>query len=71
MEVLSPTPPVECLSILGGEPFGYCNTRPLFIIASAILFVGFGTIGLRVLTETDDAWEHTPEWRGFRPMITH
>jgi hypothetical protein len=32
-EVLSPMPPVECLSILGGEPSGYSSTVPLSIIA--------------------------------------
>jgi hypothetical protein len=47
------------------------NTSAWFIIAAAILFVGFVTIGRMVLAETDEDWEHTPEFRGFRPAATH
>ena len=47
------------------------NTAAWFIVATAILFVGFATIGRTVLTETDEDWEHTPEFRGFRPAATH
>jgi hypothetical protein len=47
------------------------NVSALFIIASAILFIGFATIGWRVLTESDEQWDHTPEWKGFRPVATH
>ena len=47
------------------------NTSAWFIIAAAILFVGFVTIGRMVLAETDKDWEHTPEFRGFRPAATH
>jgi len=39
----------------------------LAIVGSAFLFVGFGSIGMMVLRETDTDWEHTPEYRGFRP----
>ena len=31
-ETLSPMPPVECLSTLGGEPAGCASTRPLCIM---------------------------------------
>ena len=30
--------------------------------------VGLGSIGRMVLHETDEAWEHTPEYEGFRPV---
>jgi hypothetical protein len=37
------------------------------IIGAAALFVGLGSVGRMVLAETDAEWEHTPEFRGFRP----
>ncbi len=49
----------------------FSNTSAWFIVASAILFVAFATVGWRVLSETDEQWDHTPEWRGFRPAATH
>ena len=39
----------------------------LAIVGSAFLLVGLGSIGMMVLRETDEEWEHTPEYRGFRP----
>ena len=39
----------------------------LAIVGSALLVVGLGAVGLMVLRETDAEWEHTPEYRGFRP----
>jgi hypothetical protein len=47
------------------------NTAGWYIVAAAILLVGFATIGRMVLTETDEEWDHTPEFRGFRPAATH
>ena len=38
------------------------------IIGAAVLLVGFGQVGRMVLTESDEDWEHTPEYRGFRPL---
>lgn len=39
-------------------------------IAGAALFLGgVGSIGLMVLRETDAEWEHTPEYKGFRPAM--
>ena len=38
----------------------------LAIVAAAFLVVGLGAIGRMVLRETDEAWEHTPEYEGFR-----
>ena len=29
---------------------------------------GLGSIGRMVLSEPDEAWEHTPEYEGFRPL---
>jgi hypothetical protein len=40
----------------------------LAIVAAAFLVVGLGAIGRLVLRETDEAWEHTPEYEGFRPV---
>jgi hypothetical protein len=40
----------------------------LAIVAAAFLAVGLGAIGRMVLRETDEAWEHTPEYEGFRPV---
>jgi hypothetical protein len=41
----------------------------LTIVGSAFLVVGLGSIGRMVLTETDEDWEHTPEYKDFRPML--
>jgi hypothetical protein len=40
----------------------------LAIVGAAFLFVGLGSIGRMVLAESDEDWEHTPEYRGFRPL---
>jgi hypothetical protein len=40
----------------------------LTIVAAAFLVVGLGAIGRMVLRETDEAWEHTPEYEGFRSV---
>jgi len=40
----------------------------LTVVAAAFLVVGLGAIGRVVLRETDEAWEHTPEYEGFRPV---
>jgi hypothetical protein len=40
----------------------------LTIVAAAFLVVGLVSIGRMVLGETDEAWEHTPEYEGFRPV---
>jgi hypothetical protein len=38
------------------------------VIGAAVLLVGFFQVGRMVLTESDEDWEHTPEYRGFRPL---
>lgn len=40
----------------------------LGIVAAAFLVVGFGSIGRMVYRESDEAWEHTPVYEGFRPV---
>ena len=40
----------------------------LAIVAAAFLLVGLGSIGRMIIRETDEAWEHTPEYEGFRPV---
>src|SRR5439155_14642697 len=43
-ETLSPTPPVDCLSIFGGDPSGYFRIRPLRIIESVRCRVSAGVM---------------------------
>ena len=38
------------------------------IVGAAFLFVGLGSVGRMVLSESDEDWEHTPEYQGFRPL---
>lgn len=44
------------------------NRYWLFVAAAAVLFVGFATIGWMTLRESDEAWEHVQDFRGFRPI---
>ena len=39
-------------------------SQELYIAASALLLVGFGALGMMVLNETVEEWEHTPEFHG-------
>lgn len=41
--------------------------RIIPIVTSILLLIGLGSIGRRVLTESDEEWEHTPEIGGMRP----
>ncbi|HEU4978176.1 MAG TPA: hypothetical protein VFT42_04720 [Solirubrobacteraceae bacterium] len=45
--------------------FGPVASNALAIAGCAALTIGLGSIGWAVLTETDDAWAHTPEFHGF------
>jgi Domain of unknown function (DUF4386) len=47
---------------------GFTASALVFIVGTAFLVVGLGSIGRMVLTESDADWEHTPEYRGFRPL---
>jgi hypothetical protein len=38
------------------------------VVGAAVLLVGFFQVGRMVLTESDEDWEHTPEYHGFRPL---
>ena len=38
------------------------------VIGAAVLLVGFFQVGRKVLAESDEEWEHTPEHSGFRPL---
>jgi hypothetical protein len=40
----------------------------LGIVGAAFLLVGLGSIGRMVMQEPDADWEHTPEYKGFRPL---
>ena len=39
-------------------------SEELFIAASAVALAGFGALGLTVLNESVEDWEHTPEFHG-------
>jgi hypothetical protein len=59
-----------CLAV-GSVAFAVGGTAAinwLMIVGAAIVLVGLGSIGRMVLTESDEDWEHTPEYRGFRPL---
>src|SRR5205814_10281500 len=58
--------------MIGGVVFDVSmltTSLPLAIVAAAFIVVGQGSIGRRVWSEPDDAWEHTPEKEGFRPLL--
>lgn len=38
------------------------------LLGGALILVGQGAIGLMVLRESDADWEHTPRYKGFRPL---
>jgi hypothetical protein len=52
-----------CLTI----GLGPAASVALAIVGAAIFLVGLLPVGWAVLMETDEDWEHTPEFRGFRP----
>lgn len=39
--------------------------KPVIYAAEIALIVGLGAVGVEVLTETDEQWEHTPVFHGF------
>jgi hypothetical protein len=47
---------------------GPVGSEALSIVGAAFLLVGLGSIGRMVMTEPDEDWEHTPEYKGFRPL---
>ena len=52
-----------CLTI----GLGPAASVALSIVGAAIFLVGLLPVGWAVLMEPDEDWEHTPEFRGFRP----
>jgi hypothetical protein len=42
--------------------------RIIPIVTSILFLIGLGSIGRRVLTESDEEWEQTPEIGGMRPL---
>jgi hypothetical protein len=42
----------------------------LAIVGSAVMLVGLGSMGMMVLRESDADWEHTPDYRGMRPVAS-
>lgn len=44
------------------------SSMPLAIAAAAVVLLGQGAIGRMVWSESDEAWDRTPEHAGFRPL---
>jgi hypothetical protein len=55
---------VGALGITLGGPL---TSLAVGIVGAALFLVGMGSIGMIVLRESDADWEHTPDYRGFRP----
>ena len=55
------------LGALGITLAGPMASITVGIVGAALFLVGSGSIGLMVLRESDADWEHTPDYRGFRP----
>ena len=52
-----------CLAVAGPVASG-----ALAIIGAAFTLVGLGSVGRMVLAETDEEWDHTPEYKDFRAL---
>jgi hypothetical protein len=55
------------LGALGITLAGPLASLAVGIVGAALFLVGSGSIGMIVLRESDADWEHTPDYRGFRP----
>jgi hypothetical protein len=55
------------LGALGITLAGPLASLAVGIVGAALFLVGSGSIGMVVLRESDADWEHTPDYRGFRP----
>ena len=47
---------------------GVTESEIVAIVGAVVSLVGFGSTGLMILSETDEAWEQTPEVEGFRAL---
>jgi hypothetical protein len=47
---------------------GFVASDAMTIAGAAVLLVGLFQTGRMVLAESDEDWEHTPEYRGFRAL---
>lgn len=41
---------------------------PVIIVGTALLFIGLAGMGVLLITESDEDWEHAPTFDGFRPI---
>jgi hypothetical protein len=48
---------------------GSVSLDRMAIAAAALLAVGLGPTRRMAWRESDEAWDHTPECEGFRPML--
>jgi hypothetical protein len=55
------------IGALGITVAGPLTSLAVGIVGAALFLVGMGSIGMIVLRESDADWEHTPDYRGFRP----
>jgi hypothetical protein len=58
---------MTALGALGITLAGPLASVAVGIVGAALFLVGMGSIGMYVLRESDADWEHTPDYRGFRP----
>lgn len=54
-----------------GSAIGYLTfSTPVVAVAFAVLAVALAPLGWQVVRESDEAWEHTPRFEGFRAQTT-
>jgi hypothetical protein len=53
---------VLALGMFGFQSFAWV------IVGAAITFLAMGGIGIQLIAETDEDWEHAPTFQGFRPV---
>ncbi|HLF40286.1 MAG TPA: hypothetical protein VI854_02310 [Acidimicrobiia bacterium] len=44
--------------------------KPVILAAEVVLLAGLGSVGWLILTETEEEWEHTPEFSGYGSAVT-
>lgn len=58
---------VGALVLAVANPLG---AKPVILAAEVVLLAGLGSIGWMIVTETDEEWEHTPEFHGYGAAAT-
>jgi hypothetical protein len=58
---------VAAVVLAVANPLG---AKPVILAAEVVLLAGLGSIGWMIMTETDEEWEHTPEFHGYGAPAT-